>query len=115
MSPSPWYLVGSTLSYVEVIIIRVNVWKCPSEDKTILILFYKTYINKKLSDCLVGVFGVDSEKVNLVGSCCRREINPNLGRRGPSDRRRMEWGTVIVLVRVWRSGEVIEGTGATPD
>ena len=62
MSPSPWYLVGSTLSYVEVIIIRVNVWKCPSEDKTILILSYETYINKKLSDCLVGVFGVDSEK-----------------------------------------------------
>ena len=40
-----------------------------SEDKAILILFYETYINKKLSDCLVGVFGVDSEKVNLVGSC----------------------------------------------
>ena len=46
-----------------------HVWKCPSEDKAILILFYETYINKKLSDCLVGVFGVDSEKVNLVGIC----------------------------------------------
>ena len=70
MSPSPWYLVGSTLSYVEVIIIMVNVSKYFfSEDKAILILFYETYINKKLSDCLVGVFGVDSEKVNLVGIC----------------------------------------------
>ena len=42
-----------------------------SEDKAMLILFYETYINKKLSDCLVGVFGVDSEKVYLVKMCHR--------------------------------------------
>ena len=48
-------------------------WRCPRPRDTwwvatLPLVFNKgideTYINKKLSDCLVGVFGVDSEKEN---------------------------------------------------
>ena len=36
----------------------------------------ETYINKKLSDCLVGVFGVDSEKGKLIYDSTIEEKNP---------------------------------------
>ena len=48
-------------------------WRCPRPRDTWWVATLPlpwfstmvTYINKKLSDCLVGVFGVDSEKENL--------------------------------------------------
>ena len=33
-------------------------------NKDVLHILEETYINKKFSDCLVGVFGVDSEKIS---------------------------------------------------
>ena len=73
----------------------------------------ETYINKKLSDCLVGVFGVDSEKDKLFDHLGIEEKS-NLGMIGPSSRRRRGSGRGSASGREWRSGEATGGSGAAP-
>ena len=45
-------------------------------NKDVLHILEETYINKKFSDCLVGVFGVDSEKISWSEVLTIEERNP---------------------------------------